>query len=90
MKRRDFLKLLGLAPIVPSVLASLPKTEPLTEKVLLASIADDAKLSFGSDGYILYSSSPTASKSHFYNLWLEQQRYLVGDQWQTDIFWRPY
>ena len=27
MKRRDFLKLIGIAPIVPSVLVSMPKKE---------------------------------------------------------------
>jgi len=77
MKRRDFLKLIGVAPIAPSVLAAMPKKK--ATKVFSKELLEKAvETPLGSSvGYWTFTSTPTGH-DYLYEMYCNAQYQPIG------------
>ena len=76
MKRRDFLKLIGLAPLAPSVLAATPK---YSVGVDMAAGESETAISWSvgnpSNNILFICSNPTGT-DYIYDMWKENEQHF--------------
>ena len=83
MKRRDFLKLIGVASIAPSVLAVMPKADPFAGDVMVENLAPFESTEMG---WTYVSANPTGT-DYVYDSWVfyhpEHKGFLVCNTQNT-------